>query len=220
MEFGGADGIRGGGAPHIVERRTEMRKQKTDWNAVLPDLQEIDQERRRLRYRQRYRKALMSTISVLVIVASVAVLISTLYMPVFQVAGTSMTPSLNEGDIVIGIKTEHLECGQVCGMYYNNKLLLKRAIAFAGSWVNIDAQGYVYVDGIKLEEPYVTDRDAGICDIEYPYQVPDGCVFVLGDHRSTSIDSRSSVIGCVPLDELVGRIVFRVWPLKSFGTVA
>ena len=140
-------------------------------------------------------------------------------LPVFRITGTSMEPNLNDGDIIVAMKTDHFQRGQVCGFYFNNKLLLKRVIATAGMWVEIDDEGFVFVDGEKLEEPYVTDRSKGISDLEYPVQVPDGCVFVLGDHRSTSVDSRSSVLGFIQESETVGRIVLRVWPLEDFGLI-
>ena len=185
----------------------------------LPSLEALQAEKKRLEHKKRYRRALLSTVGVLAVVAAIAVLLSTIYMPVFRITGTSMEPNLNDGDIIVAMKTERFERGQVCGFYFNNKLLLKRVIATAGMWVDIDEDGYVSVDGEKLEEPYVTDRSKGISDLEYPVQVPDGCVFVLGDHRSTSVDSRSSVIGFIKEDETVGQIVMRVWPLKNFGLI-
>ena len=190
-----------------------MRNQEKE---QLPTLEALQAERERLRHRRRYRRALLGTVAV---VAALAVLISTFFMPVFRITGSSMEPNLNDGDIIVAMKTERFERGQVCGFYFNNKLLLKRVIATAGMWVDIDEDGYVSVDGEKLEEPYVTDRSKGISDLEYPVQVPDGCVFVLGDHRSTSVDSRSSVIGFIKEDETVGQIVMRVWPLKNFGLI-
>ena len=193
-----------------------MRNQEKE---QLPTLEALQAERERLRHRRRYRRALLGTVSVLAVVAALAVLISTFFMPVFRITGSSMEPNLNDGDIIVAMKTERFERGQVCGFYFNNKLLLKRVIATAGMWVDIDEDGYVSVDGEKLEEPYVTDRSKGISDLEYPVQVPDGCVFVLGDHRSTSVDSRSSVIGFIKEDETVGQIVMRVWPLKSLGLI-
>lgn len=185
----------------------------------LPTLEQLRAEQKRLNHQSRYRKALGSTIAVLVVVAALAVLVSTLLMPVFRITGTSMEPNLNDGDIIVAMKTERFQTGQVCGFYFNNKLLLKRVIATAGMWVTIDEEGYVYVDGEKLDEPYVTDRSRGISDLEYPVQVPDGCVFVLGDHRSTSVDSRSSVVGFIKENETVGQIVMRIWPLSGFGLI-
>ena len=192
---------------------------KSGRKRALPSMEAIENERKRLQYRSRYRRALTSTVYVLVVVAAVAVLLSTIFMPVFRITGSSMEPNMNDGDIVISLKANTFGHGQVCGFYYNNKLLLKRVIANAGEWVSIDAAGYVSVNGEQLDEPYVVDRGLGITDITYPYQVPDGTVFVMGDHRSSSIDSRSSLIGCIKADEVVGKIVFRIWPLKDFGLV-
>lgn len=164
-------------------------------------------------------RVLRSTVYSLVVVAAVAVLIAVLVMPVFRIYGSSMNPTLTEGDIVLSVKGADLEKGDLVVFYYENKVLVKRYIAGPGQWVDIDDAGNVYVDGQLLDEPYLTEKALGECDIELPYQVPEGRIFVLGDHRSTSVDSRSTSVGCVSEEQLVGKIVFRVWPLSGFGAV-
>lgn len=177
----------------------------------------IEQELKRVRYAERYRKTLKSTIFTLTTVAAIAVLVATLALPVLQIYGSSMTPSLNDGEIVLSVKTAEFEKKDIVAFYYNNKILVKRVIARAGEWVEIDKEGNLYVNGQFIEEPYLQEKALGECDIEMPYQVPEGRVFVMGDHRSVSVDSRSSVVGCVAEEQVVGKLVFRIWPLNEFG---
>lgn len=192
-----------------------MRKKKL----VNPGLDSLRAELERVRYRQRYNSVVRSTIYILLTVAAAAVLVATLLLPVLRIYGSSMTPSLYEGDIVVSLKTTDFERGDIISFYYNNKILVKRVIAFEGEWVNIDEEGNVYVDGQQLDEPYIDEKALGECDIKLPYQVPDGRLFVMGDHRATSADSRSTTVGCVMEEQIVGRIVYRVWPLSYFGPV-
>ena len=162
-------------------------------------------------------RAVRSTLYSLVVVAAAAVLVAVLVLPVFRIYGTSMNPTLTEGDIVVALKGGRLHQGDLVVFYYENKILVKRYIAGAGQWVDIDDAGNVYVDGQLLDEPYLTEKALGECDITLPYQVPHGRIFVMGDHRSTSVDSRSTSVGCVAEEQLVGKIVFRAWPLSGFG---
>ena len=177
------------------------------------------EELSRARYKDSFASALKSTIYALITVAAVAVLVAVLLLPVLRIYGTSMSPTLEEGDFVVSIKGGDFKTGGIVAFYYNNKILVKRVIAHAGEWVDIDEDGTVYVNGEKIDEPYVTDLAFGECDIELPYQVPESRIFVMGDHRSVSVDSRSSTIGCVAEEQIVGEIVFCVWPLRDFGIV-
>ena len=185
----------------------------------VPTVQELQSELNRVRYKRRYRSVLRSTIYTLVTVAAIAVLVATLWLPVLQIYGSSMTPTLQDGEIIFSVKTSSFEPGDIISFYYNNKILVKRVIARPGEWVDIDSDGYVYINDVRLDEPYLEDRAFGDCNIELPYQVPDGKVFVMGDHRSTSVDSRNTAVGCVAQEQVVGKILFRVWPFSAFGPV-
>lgn len=182
-----------------------------------PTLQQLKSELGRERYKRQYRRVLRSTVYSLIVVAAVAVLVATIWMPVLQIYGSSMTPTLSEGDIVVSIKGAEFEPGDLVAFYLGNKILVKRCIASAGQWVNIDEEGNVSVDGTLLEEPYLTEKALGDCNITLPYQVPENRYFCIGDHRSTSVDSRNTAVGCVAEEQLVGKIVFRVWPFSEFG---
>jgi len=182
-----------------------------------PSVEQLETELKRVNYHSRYRKVLRSTVCTLITVAAVAVLVATLWLPVLRIYGSSMTPTLNDGEIVFSIKTADMKPGDIVAFYYNNKILVKRVIANPGDWVDIDEDGTVYVNDMALMEPYLTEKHFGDADIELPYQMPDGKVFVMGDHRSTSVDSRHMAVGCVSQEQLVGKIVFRVWPMNSMG---
>lgn len=185
----------------------------------IPDVELLEAELKRVKYRSRYRTVLRSTICTLVVVAAAAVLVATIWMPVLQIYGSSMTPTLSEKNIVISIKGMDFERGDLIAFYVGNKILVKRTIAGPGQWVDIDDDGNVYVDGELLEEPYLTEKALGDCNIELPYQVPENRYFCMGDHRSTSVDSRNSNVGCVSEEQIVGKIVFRIWPLDEFGAL-
>lgn len=183
----------------------------------MPTSSQLKTELGRERYKRQYRRVLRSTIYTLIVVAAVAVLVATIWMPVLQIYGSSMTPTLSEGDIVLSVKGSKFEPGDLVAFYLGNKILVKRCIAGAGQWVDIDEEGNVKVDGELLEEPYLTEKALGDTNITLPYQVPDNRYFCIGDHRSTSVDSRNTAVGCVSEEQVVGKIVFRIWPLSEFG---
>lgn len=184
-----------------------------------PSVADLEAELSRVQYQQRYSSVLRSTVFTLITVAAAAVLVATLWLPVLRIYGSSMTPTLQDGEIVFSLKTDTMEPGDVIAFYYNNKILIKRVIATPGEWVDIAEDGTVYVNDRLLNEPYVTEKAFGDADIELPYQVPDGQFFVMGDHRATSADSRHTAVGCITPDQIVGKIIFRVWPMDQIGAV-
>ena len=193
---------------------------KKDFSQDRPSAEQLEEELERITYRKTFSRTLRSTFFSLVVVAAVAVLVSVLFVPVLQIYGASMTPSLENGEIVLTVRgSGTAKRGEIIAFYYNNKILVKRIIGLPGDWVRIEEDGSVYVNDVLLDEPYVSEKALGECDLEFPYQVPDERLFVMGDHRATSVDSRSSVIGCVADEQLVGRILLRVWPFEKIGAV-
>lgn len=215
-------------APEAQEEQPEQegkrlgrgkKKAKEKKPLEIPTIEQLEAELGRERYRHRYRSVLRSTIYALITVAAAAVLVATLWMPVLQISGNSMTPTLVDGEIVLSLKGSSFRTGDIVAFYFDNKILIKRVIAGPGDWVNIDEQGTVFVNDEMINEPYLVEKALGNCDIELPYQVPESKVFVMGDHRSVSLDSRSSAIGCVGNDQIVGRLLFRIWPYNVMGPI-
>lgn len=188
-------------------------------NGQTPSVEQLEKALRAEKRAGSYSRALKSTIYSLLVVAAAAILIATLFMPILQISGSSMTPVIGDGDIAAVIKGTEFNRGDIIAFYYNNKVLVKRVVAFSGEWVDIDSRGNIYINNELLDEPYLTEKDMGHCDIRLPYQVPEGKLFVLGDHRSTSADSRSVIIGSVAEEQILGRVFFQIWPLNEIGLV-
>lgn len=213
MKKKGQDGLKTTAASpeDLEEQRREMLR------SLSSDI--IEKELQKEKNKNMFGRILKSTVGALVVVAASVVLVAVLLLPVLQISGNSMTDTLHDGDIVVALNGGRFKRGDVIAFYYGNDILIKRVIAMPGQWVDIDLDGNVYVDGELLVEPYVQDRALGECSIELPYQVPEGKLFVLGDHRSVSIDSRHKEIGCIDNSKVVGRMAFCVWPLSNMGAV-
>lgn len=198
--------------------KKEKKAEKQGKPLELPSIEQLEAELGREKYRWRFRRVLRSTVYALVTVAAAAVLVATLWMPVLQISGNSMAPTLNDGEIVISLKGGgNFQPGDIVAFYYDNKILVKRVIAGPGDWVDIDEKGTVFVNEQELYEPYLTEKAMGDCNIDLPYQVPESKLFVMGDHRSVSLDSRNTALGCVSNDQIVGQLLFRVWPGDGIG---
>ena len=196
-----------------------MKKKKPDKPLEIPSIAQLEVELGREKYRHRFRRVLRSTVYALITVAAAAVLVATLWMPVLQISGNSMSPTLTEGEIVISLNCSSFQTGDIVAFYFDNKVLIKRVIAGPGDWVDIDEQGNVFVNDQEIDEPYLVEKALGDCNIQLPYQVPESRIFVMGDHRSVSVDSRSTALGCVPYDKIVGRLVLRIWPYDAAGFI-
>lgn len=197
----------------LVDVVYNMMEEKEGAPKRCPLPESVRRERQRLRKQTKIFRTIISTLGILTVVAAIAVLLSTFLFPVIQVSGDSMEPTLHDGDVLVLMNSKEYECGQLCCVAWQNKLLIKRVIGLPGDVIDMDEEGYVYINGEKIEEPYVTGRSLGECDIDFPYQVPDGKVFVMGDRRDSSIDSRSTAVGSLGEDQVVGRVLFKVWPI-------
>lgn len=186
---------------------------------AVPSVRQLEEELKREKYRGRYKRLLRGTVSTVLVVIAAAVLISNLLLPILRIYGSSMSPTLVNGNIVTSLRGGSYGRGDIVAFYYNDKILVKRIVGLPGEVIDIDEEGSVSVDGEPLDEPYLDEKALGECDIELPYQVPEGRYFVMGDNRSVSSDSRSSQVGCVAEEQVIGKLIFRLWPLDGFGTV-
>ena len=200
----------------LTETAEETAEEK---QLTAPSLEEVEHELNIEKKKSRQNKIFKRIAFILIVVAAVAVIMAVLVTPVLQVSGNSMTDTLQDGDVIVTLKDSKFETGDVVAFYYNNAIMVKRVIATAGDWVDIDEDGTVYINNVELDEPYITEKALGECNIDLPYQVPEGKIFVMGDHRATSIDSRNTAVGCVNIDDVSGKLIFRVWPLSGFGII-
>lgn len=210
-------------------KSTENNEGTSGYRSILTDdydrysdelgIKELRQELRRVKYNNKFAATLFNTIGTLVVVAAAAILVANLWLPILKVTGTSMSPTLQEGQVLMASKGHDFKTGDVIAFYYNNKILVKRVIAMPGDWVNISDDGTVYVNDIAIDEPYLKEKALGDCNIELPYQVPESKIFVMGDNRSVSLDSRNTAIGCVSEEQVVGKITFAIWPLSKIGKI-
>ena len=185
----------------------------------LPSVEALEEELQSVRRKRTFSRVLKSTFFSLLVVAAVAVIVAMLFLPVLQLTGSSMEPTLNNDEIVAAFRTANFKTGDIIAFYFNNNILVKRVIANSGDWVDIDKDGNVTINGTLLDEPYLQEKAFGDCNIALPYQVPEGRVFVMGDNRATSIDSRNTAVGCVSSEMVVGKLLLRVWPLNTFGLI-
>ena len=202
-----------------MSEKKPIKQLKKAKRVALPSTEEISQAYEQVSYRTRFRRSILSTTNILIVVAAIVILLATLVIPVLRIYGQSMNSTLHSGELVVAFKGSSFETGDVIAFYYNNNILVKRVIANEGDWVDIDLDGNVYVNQKKIDEPYLDAKSFGEPDVDFPYQVPDGRVFVLGDNRAVSIDSRHTSMGCVTSEQIVGRVSFRVWPLNQIGRV-
>lgn len=193
-----------------------MKKNK---NITLPTTSEIEELYKKAKYRKLFSEKIRSTFFMLIVVAAFAILVAMLYLPTLRIYGKSMKGTLESGDIVLAVKSNRFKTGDVVAFYYNNNILVKRVIAKSGDWVNITKDGTVYVNDKKINEPYIENKAYGETNIKFPYQVPENRIFVLGDNRKVSIDSRNTSVGAVSDEQLVGKLIFRIWPLSDIGTL-
>ncbi len=193
-----------------MENSTENRDP-----VFIPTEEQVETELNRIRYRKKFISTLINTAAVLIVVAAAAVLVSTIFMPVIQVSGDSMSPTLDDGDVLVTFKTGNVAYGDLCCVSWQNKMLLKRVVGLPGDVIEMDPDGGVYVNGTLLDEPYVIEKSLGDCDISFPYEVPDQKIFLLGDNRSRSVDSRNKDIGCIEKEQIVGKVLFRIWPFRK-----